>query len=229
MLEAFRIGIIGRTGTLFDGFDAAFREGDVWAITGAPSSGKSRLLSVLHGEMKPDAGDVMLDGVPLYRGTSDSGPRFRSVASLVGDTFYAGEHTVGELFRLASLAAEAVAEPERAAREAALLSMVGLPGSSTHDFRSLSLSERFRAALAIELSRGPRILLLDAPFARIGKEWTEMLVALLRALAREGRIIVFAERELPPLFPMKPVKEGTRCGPFLVMQLVAGSAGEAAV
>ncbi len=227
MLELFRIGMIGRAGTLFDGFDAAFRDGDVWAVTGPPSSGKSRLLGVLHGEGKPDAGDVMLDGVPLYRGTSESVPRFRRVSGIVGEALDVGTHTVGDLFRLASLAAGDVPESERKAREAALLSMVGLPGSAGFVFRSLSLSEQARAALAIELFRGPRVLLLDAPIARIGKEWTEMLSALFRALAREGRIIVFAERELPPLFPMKPVTEGTRCGPFLLTQLMAGSPGEA--
>ncbi len=227
MLEAFRVGMIGRSGTLFDGFEAAFRDGDIWLVTGPPASGKSRLLAVLHGDGRPDAGDVMFDGVPLYRGTPDAASRFRSTAGLVDEMIDAGEHSVGELFRLASLVAGGVPETERKAREAALLSMVGLPGSSDYAFRSLSMSEQVRASLAIELFRGPRVLLLDAPFARIGKEWTEMLSALFRALAREGRIIVFTEREIPPLFPMKPVKESTRCGPFLLTQLAAGSSVEA--
>jgi ABC-type multidrug transport system ATPase subunit len=226
MLEAIHLGLVGRSGTLFDGVDATFREGDVWAITGPPSSGKSSLLQVVHGERKPDAGDVMIDGESLYRGTPGTGPRFRRVSALVHDIFEAGPHTVGDLFRLVALAAGDVPEGERKAREASLLSMVGLPGYSGFDFRSLSMSERLRAALAIELFRGPRVLLLDTPVSRIGREWTEMLCALFRALAREGRIILFAERELPAWFPMKPVGEPVSSGPFKLVQLASGNAGE---
>lgn len=227
MLEAIHLGLVGRSGTLFDGVDATFRDGDVWAITGPPSSGKSCLLEVVHGERNPDAGDVMIDGESLYRGTPGTGPRFRRVSALVHDIFEAGPHTVGDLFRLVALAAGDVPEGERKARESTLLSMVGLPGYSGYAFRSLSMSERLRAALAIELFRGPRVLLLDTPVSRIGKEWTEMLCSLFRALAREGRIILFAERELPAGFPMKPLGEAVRSGPFKLVQLASGSAGEA--
>jgi ABC-type multidrug transport system ATPase subunit len=227
MLEAIHIGLVGRTGTLFDGVDATFREGDIWAITAPPSSGKSCLIEVLHGERKPDAGDVMIDGASLYRGQPEEAPRFRRVSTFVPVAYEAGPHTVGELFRLVALATGDVPEGERKAREASLLSMVGLPGYSDFVFRSLSMSEQLRAALAVELFRGPRVLLIDAPVSRIGKEWTDMLCALFRALAREGRIIVFAERELPPGFPMKPVKEVVRTGPFTLVQLASGTEGEA--
>ena len=226
MLESFRVGIIGRSGTLFDGFDACFREGDVWALTGPPASGKSRLLAVLHGDCHPDAGDVMSDGASLCRGGTEAVARYHRVAGLVAERLDAGAHTVGDLFRLSALAVDDVPEPERQAREVALLSLVGLPGASEASFASLSLSEQVRAAIAIELFRGPRVLLLDTPLARAGKEWMEMLSALFRALAREGRIVVIVERELPPGFPMKPVGEIVRSGPFTLSQLVAG-AGEA--
>ncbi|HEY3490966.1 MAG TPA: ATP-binding cassette domain-containing protein [Candidatus Deferrimicrobiaceae bacterium] len=226
MLESFRIGIIGRAGTLFDGFDAAFREGEVWALTGPPASGKSRLLGVLHGDCRPAAGDVLSGGTSLYRGTPDAVAHHHRTAGLVAERLDAGAHTVGDLFRLSALAADDVPEPERKAREVALLSLVGLQGGADFRFASLSQSEQVRAAIAVELFRGPKVLLLDTPLARAGKEWMEMLIALFRALAREGRIVVFAERELPPGFPMKPVAEGVRSGPFVLTQLVSG-AGEA--
>lgn len=228
MLEAFRIGIIGRGGTLFDGFDAAFREGEVWAVTGPACCGKSRLLAALHGDAIPDAGDVMFDKASLFRGEPDAVSGFRQVSGAVPERYAAGPHTVGELFRMSALAAGGVPGAEREAREAALLSMVGLSGFSGFPFETLSASERFRAALAIELFRGPRVLYLDAPLSRAGREWFEMLGSLFRALAREGRTIVFAEREIPPAFPMKATGEPTRSGPFLLTLLASGIPAEGA-
>lgn len=197
-------------------------------MTGPAASGKSRLLAALHGDARPDAGDVMIDGVSLYRGAADALPRYRRMAGLVHEMPEAGGRTVRELFRLAALAAGDVPEAERRARETALLSMVGLPDVGEVAFESLSTSEQARAALAVELFRGPRVLLLDAPLARVGKEWMDMLSALFRALAREGRIIVFAERELPQTFPMKSAKESVRSGPFMLTPLAAGAPGEVA-
>jgi putative ABC transport system ATP-binding protein len=226
MLETIRLGLVGREGTLFDALDASFREGDIWAVTGRASSGKTRLLGALHGERRPDAGDVLAGGASLFRGSGGPPAGFRRLSALVPDPVEAGPDTVGELFRLAALAMGDVPESERKDREDSLLSMVGLSGCAGAGFRSLSASEKFRAGLAVELFREPRILLLDSPFARIGKEWTEMLCGLLRALAREGRIVVLAERELPPVFPMKPVREEIRCGPIALVQLAAGAPGE---
>lgn len=228
MLEAIRVGLIGRGGTLFDGFDGVFREGDVWAVTAPASAGKSRLLATLHGEGRPDAGDVLADGVSIYRGSPDAASRFRRGSALVTDLVEPESETIGDLFRLAAMAAGNVPEAERREREASLLAMVGLAGGSGWTYRSLSQSERFRAGLAVELFRGPRVLLLDGPVSRIGKEWTDMLCSLFRALARERRLIVFAERELPPAFPMKPVRESLGSGPFTLVQLASGTASEAA-
>lgn len=228
MLEAIRVGLVGRGGTLFDGLDAAFREGEVWAISGGAGCGKSRLLAALHGDTKPDAGDVLFDKASLYRPESGALPGFRHAAGLVSEHYGAGAHSVEELFRMASIAAGGVPAPEREAREAALLSMVGLSGYAGFPFASLSVSEQLRAALAVELFRGPRLLLLDAPLARAGREWMETLASLFRALAREGRTVVFAEREIPASFPMKGAGEAARCGPFLLARLASGSPGEGA-
>ena len=228
MLEAIHLGLHGRGGILFEGFDAVFRQGDIWAITGSPSTGKTRLLGVLHGERRPDAGDVLVDGVSMFRGPAGKSPAFRRSSAMVPDPVEAGPDTVGGLFRLAALAMGGVSEAERKEREESLLSLVGLPGISGEGFRSLSTAEKFRAGLAVELFREPRVLLLDAPVTRAGKDWTETLCLLLRALAREGRIVVLAERELPLLFPMKPVREELRFGPVTLTQLAAGDAGEGA-
>ena len=62
MIEGFRLGVFSRGTTLWDGLDFAFGDAAAWFVAGPPSSGKSLLLSILRGERKPDAGDVLVSG-----------------------------------------------------------------------------------------------------------------------------------------------------------------------
>ena len=69
MIEGFRVGVSGRAGTLWEGVDLSFGDGDVWLVCGPPSCGKSVLLRVLRGDRRPDAGDVVVGGESLVRGS----------------------------------------------------------------------------------------------------------------------------------------------------------------
>ena len=60
MIEGFRLGVFSRGTTLWDGLDFAFGEAAAWFVAGPPSSGKTLLLSILRGERRPDAGDVVV-------------------------------------------------------------------------------------------------------------------------------------------------------------------------
>jgi ABC-type transport system involved in cytochrome c biogenesis ATPase subunit len=62
MIEGFRLGVFSRGATLWDGLDFAFGDAAAWFVTGPPSSGKTLLLSILRGERRPDAGDVVVSG-----------------------------------------------------------------------------------------------------------------------------------------------------------------------
>lgn len=223
MIEAFRVGVVGREGTLWDGLDFAFPEGEVWAVTGPPSCGRSLLLKVLRGERKPEAGDVMAEGESVYRGSADARRKFLARSGAVTDAAPPPRTSVGDRFRVAALALGKVPAAELREREAALLAMVGMPAAAGWDMSTLSLSERYRASLAVELFRGPKYLFLDGLLSGAGKEWLEMLGSLFRALAREGKTIVLAERELPPAFPLQvPRDAGKKVGPFRMVRLLPG-------
>ncbi len=70
MIEGFRLGVYSRGTTLWDGLDFAFGDAAAWFVAGPPSSGKTLLLSILRGERRPDAGDVLVSGESLYRGNA---------------------------------------------------------------------------------------------------------------------------------------------------------------
>jgi len=228
MIEAFRLGICSRGATLWDGVDLAFESGSVGVVSGPASSGKTLLLSVLRGERQPDAGDVVVSGESLFRGDAAAARSFRASCGHVPDRFAdpAGQ-TVGDLFRLSALAGGGMRESERRERRDRLLAMVGLEGAEEWTLRSLSTSERVRAALAAELLRGPRFLFADCVVETAGSPFREMLGGLFRALAREGNTIVLAERQLPERWEAM-AGEARVTGPFRVHRLPVHPAGGAA-
>ena len=240
MIEAFRLGALGRNGTLWDGVDLSFGDGDVWLVCGPPSCGKSLLLRILRGDRRPDAGDVVVGGESLVRGARNAAASFRASAGLVPESFPSAglaepgpgtARTVGDLFRLSALVAGAIPATERKRREEELLALVGLSapgpeagtrppgGAHAWELSSLSLSERARVALAAELLRNPKYLFADMLVANAGKDWTDTLGALFRALAREGRTIVLAERTVPDRWQVVRTGDPAASGPFFFYRL----------
>jgi len=220
MIEAFRVGVVSRGKTLWEGLDFAAGKSEMWIVTGPPSCGKTLLMAVLRGERRPDFGDVVVGGESLYRGSPEHNRRFRTDSGVVPESFprEAGK-TVIDLFRRSALAAERVPAVEQEGRMAELLPLVGLSGVEGEEVSSLSVSERTRVALAVELFRNPRHLFLDMVLENAGSEWADRLGGLLHALAREERTILMMERQLPEKWRAAAVSSPHCAAPFLLHRL----------
>jgi ABC-type multidrug transport system ATPase subunit len=227
MIEGFRLGVFSRGTTLWDGLDFAFGDAAAWFITGPPSSGKTLLLSILRGARRPDAGDVVVSGESLYRGSAAFARAWRASCGHVPEQTVADERlTVGDLFRRSALAGGGVRESDRKERADRLLEMVGLTGALEWRIAELSISEQVRACLAAELLRGPKVLFCDGVVAAAGIPWREMLWGLFRALAREGNTVVLAERRIPERWALA-AGDPEPVGPFRVYRLpVPAAKGE---
>jgi ABC-type multidrug transport system ATPase subunit len=235
MIETFHLGAVVRGWTLWEGLDLAFDDGEAWIVTGPPSCGKTLLLRILCGDRAPDAGDVVAGGASLYRGPPGAKSRFRAQCGSVREPFSGGpDRTVADLFRLSAIAAGGIPRGERRRREEELLAMTGLAGTREVPLARLSVTERTRAALAAELLRGPKYLFLDMVLSNAGRDWTDTLMGLVRALAREGRTIVLAERAVPERLATPRAAEageGERgagspiriAGPFVFSRLAGGN------
>ena len=232
MIEAFHLRATARGMTLFEDLTLVFDEGEAWIVSGPPSCGKTLLLRILSGDRRPDSGDVVAWGDSLYAGDSAARDRFRLMTAFVPESLPASGQTAGDLFRLSALSAGDIPPGERDRREGELLALLGVAGTSTVPLSRLSVSERARVALAAELLRGPKVLLLDMLLSNAGRDWTDSLLGLFRALAREGRTIVMMERELPDRWsgaaePGAAVASDPRirdAGPFRMFRLAGASA-----
>lgn len=173
--------------------------GQFAVLTGASGAGKSTVLRLIAGLLKPDSGRVAVAGEEpaRLRGAALSALR-RAIGMVPQDVHLLADRTVLENVMLPVLAAgharRAAAERARAA-----LQRVGLSQVDTLP-ETLSGGDRQRTALARAIVNRPALLLVDEPTAYLDASAAVELLGLLAEFARSGVTIVMASHaETAPL------------------------------
>lgn len=144
--------------------DFAVAQGMLVAILGASGSGKTTILRLIAGFLRPDSGQIQLDGTVLASPTRHLRPEQRGIGYVAQE---------GALFPHLTVAQNISFGLNRAQRRhhervEQLLAMVGLPAHyGQRPPQALSGGEQQRVALARALAPNPRLLLLDEPFSAL--------------------------------------------------------------
>lgn len=176
-----RPAVLHRRSSHFDGLNLRIASGTVTAIMGPSGTGKTTLLRMITGQLRPGSGSVRVDGreVPaldragLYDLRRHIGMLFQNSALLTDDTVFDNvafplrEHT-----RL----------PERLIRTVVLtkLHAVGLRGAARLMPSELSGGMARRVALARAMALDPDLLLYDEPFAGLDPISLGMILRLIK-------------------------------------------------
>lgn len=193
--EGLEIGLPGRR--LLSGLDLQLFAGEVLVIIGPNGAGKSTLLSVLAGLNPPQAGRVLLAGLPyevlpgreaaLLRGLLLQGQQDHFSSSVL-ETVLVGRHP--HLDRWAW-------EGEDDARIAcAALAELGLAGFEQRNVLGLSGGERQRVAIATLRAQDPALYLLDEPLSHLDLHHQIAVLDLFAGLAKQGRSVVLVQHEI---------------------------------
>src|SRR5438093_9476626 len=178
-------------------FEAA--AGEVHALLGENGAGKTTLSNILTGLYRPDEGEVVLFGEPVEfhspRDALDAGiamvhQHFRLVAPFtVAENVVLGDHRdIGRTFLLRTKAIER--------RVGELSRRYGLAVDPRARIWQLSVGEQQRVEILKALYRDARILILDEPTAVLTPQEADGLFETLRAMADEGRTVVFISHKL---------------------------------
>ena len=165
--------------------------GELLAIMGGSGTGKTTLLSLLNGSMKPQEGTITINGHDI------SEPEAKDLIGYVPqDDLLIEELTVYQnLWFTAKLCFEGMAEEELDRRVMKTLKDLGLDavkdlkaGSAINKY--ISGGQRKRLNIALELIREPAVLFLDEPTSGLSSADTEKVINLLKEQTLKGKLII---------------------------------------
>jgi branched-chain amino acid transport system ATP-binding protein len=178
-----------------------------YALIGPNGAGKTTLINLLTGLLRPDGGQIFLEGADI----TAVQPAARVKRGLVR-TFQ-----INALFpQLSPLEAVTLAVCERRGEAAAwwrplpahrdaveeayeVLTSVGLAADSQRETRALAYGQQRLLEMALALATRPRVLLLDEPAAGVPRGESAALLAAISALPREITVL-FIEHDMELVF-----------------------------
>lgn len=204
-------GLVKRFGGLLatDHFAFDVEPGEIHALIGPNGAGKTTLINQLSGELQPDEGSILLDGVEMVH-QPVQWRALNGVARSYQITSVFPEFTALQNVMLAVQGASggsfsfwrpvsrdsSLVEPAKA-----LLQLVGLADAAQRRVSSLAHGARRQLELAITMALKPRVMLLDEPMAGMSHQESQEMVSLLRTL--KGRYsIVLVEHDMDAVFAL---------------------------
>lgn len=174
------------------GFDVS--KGAILGIIGPNGAGKTTAFNLLNGFLRPDAGQILLDGRNVTRRKP-----YQLCAAGVGRTFqvmrpFARMSVADNVVIGAYVHSDTDLEARRLATEA--IARVGLTEYAHRLAGELTTRELRLMELARALAGQPRILLLDETLAGLGHTEAEEMIGIIRRLAQDGITIVIIEHTM---------------------------------
>jgi ABC-type branched-subunit amino acid transport system ATPase component len=185
--------------------------GTIVGLVGPNGAGKTTLFGVVSGLLRPNAGEVFLEG---RRVTSMSAAKrarlglartFQQLELFMGLTVR--EHVVlgyrvrnernrlwSDLFTAGALHKDSSDEKDRVNY---LVDLLGLTSVANTPAASLPLGTARRVEVARALATGPSVVLLDEPSSGLDEDETDALGRLLLELASDGLGILLVEHDMP--------------------------------
>ena len=197
-------GMPGETHALRDvSFDV--EDGTVLGIAGHTGSGKSTLLQHLNGLLKPESGEIYIDGECI----TDGSTKLSEIRKKVGLVFQYPEYQLFE----ETVAKDVAFGPknvgvkeedlEKTVREA--LSLVGLDYDSVGGLSPFELSggQKRRVAIAGVLAMKPSVLILDEPTAGLDPSAHREILGMIDSIRRTtGMTVIFVSHNMGDLASM---------------------------
>jgi fructose transport system ATP-binding protein len=193
-----------------DHADFELRPNEILGVIGDNGAGKSTLIKVLAGAITPDAGQVLMDGVPVHFRSPIEARKAGietvyqnlalSPALSIADNLFLGREIrkpgpLGQVFRLLDRA-----EMRREAREH--LNSLGLLTIQNirQPVETLSGGQRQGVAVVRATAFGSRVVIMDEPTAALGVKESRKVLELMLDVKKRGLPIILISHNMPHVF-----------------------------
>ena len=183
------------------------QRGELHALIGPNGAGKTSLVSQLAGQLAPDSGRILFDGVDITRIPAHARARMGLARSFqitrLFKTFTVLEHLALALQAVqgSSLRAWAPVRRDRARFDEAraLLPELGLQALADATTDALSHGQRRALEVGMAVAAKPRLVLLDEPMAGMGPDESQRMEALITHLRRSTTLLLI-EHDVDAVF-----------------------------
>jgi simple sugar transport system ATP-binding protein len=205
LLELQKISVNYSAVRALHGVDLTLEAGEVVGLMGDNGAGKSTLMKIIGGLLRPDEGQIFLDRKPV----DISSPReaqARGIAMVHQDLALCDNLTAGEniflgrepVRRFGPLAVIDFKTMHKMAN--GLFAELASVTTSESFVQDLSGGQRQATAIARVLIGDARVILMDEPTAAISLKQVEEVLALIRKLKTQGKVIVVASHRMGDIF-----------------------------
>jgi len=170
--------------------------GTICALVGVNGSGKSTLFKSIMGFVKPEAGKVKINELPIRDVLKQHLVAYVPQAEEVDWQFPVSVWDVAMMGRYGSMNFLRIPRAQDKAKVEESLRRVSMWEFKDRQIGELSGGQKKRVFLARALAQEGRVILLDEPFTGVDVKTEEAIIALLRDLRREGCIVLVSTHNL---------------------------------
>lgn len=179
------------------GIDLSIEQGAFISIMGESGAGKSTFLSMLGGLLSPTSGEILMEGIDIYKLSRNKLADFRrEFMGFIFQSFQLVPYlNVLENVQL-PLAVTHHSEADKKQLAMTALERVGLQGKAHRLPNQISGGEQERVAIARAVVNEPPILFADEPTGNLDSRNSAEVMSLLKRLNAEGQTIVMVTHSL---------------------------------
>lgn len=199
--------------------------GEIHGLVGKNGAGKSTLVNVLTGLLRPDRGEIYIEGRPLKsfdrRATLEAGiglvpQQVRLIPYLtVAENIFCGKLPTDRLGN--------VNWPEVYRRAQEILDALNVPVNARAAAGNLKVAEQKMVAIAQAMASDMKLIILDEPTAALPRDDAEVMFKFIRELKARGVAFIYISHHLNEVFAVcdrvTVLRDGQYVGTYPVSEL----------
>lgn len=197
MIKVKNISKLYKDAVVLNNVSLEINKGDFTAVMGPSGSGKSTLLYSISSMDNPDEGEVVFEGIDVYKLSESELSKFR--LNKMGFVFQNSQMlknlSIFDNIILPGMVAKRESIEVVRARATELMSKMGIEDIKDRNIREVSGGQLQRAAICRAMINSPEILFMDEPTGALNSEAASQVMEILKKLNQEGISIMLVTHD----------------------------------